>query len=62
MRLEKTGYEHTVLRTLNIEMYTFPSVHVTIEVYFSIYIYAFSICFYPKRLTVDSGYTLYISV
>ncbi len=26
---------------------------------FYIYIYAFSRCFYPKRLTVHSGYTLY---
>ncbi len=27
--------------------------------YIYIYIYAFSRCFYPKRLTVHSGYTLF---
>ncbi len=27
-----------------------------------IYIYAFSRCFYPKRLTVHSGYTFFLSV
>ncbi len=26
-----------------------------------IYIYAFSRCFYPKRLTVHSGYTVFVS-
>ncbi len=29
---------------------------------FYIYIYAFSRCFYPKRLTVHSGYTFVLSV
>ncbi len=27
-----------------------------------IYIYVFSRCFYPKRLTVHSGYTFFLSV
>ncbi len=27
-----------------------------------IYIYAFSRCFYPKRLTVHSGYTFFVSM
>ncbi len=30
--------------------------------YYYIYIYAFSRCFYPKRLTVHSGYTFFLSV
>ncbi len=35
---------------------------VTYGMYIYIYIYAFSRCFYPKRLTVHSGYNFFLSV
>ncbi len=38
--------------------YTHTHTHTVCEMY----IYAFSRCFYPKRLTVHSGYTFFISM
>ncbi len=35
---------------------------VDLQEYFNIYIYAFSRRFYPKRLTVHSGYTFFVSM
>ncbi len=44
-------------------LYWFSEVHNVIKIFASkpyIYIYAFSRRFYPKWLTVDSGYTFFV--
>ncbi len=33
-----------------------------VALFFYIYMYAFSRCFYPKRLTIHSGYTFFFSI
>ncbi len=51
-----------ILQTTSAFRWKWNKLYSIFVVYFWNNIYAFSICFYPKRLTVHSGYTSFLSV